>query len=446
MKILKNKLVMGTIILTLTGFVTRIIGFFYRIFISQSFGEEGMGIYQLIAPVMAFSFSLCCAGIQTAISKYVAEENSRQAQHNTIFILIISILLSCSLSILTAVVVYSWADIIAGCILLEPRTAPLLKILAFSFPLSAIHCCINGYYYGLKEAKIPAFLQLTEQIFRVGSVYLICFLFLKSNHTPPITLAVTGIVIGEASSTILSLLFILTRFYQFETTSDSLFQVIQQSGFLHFLPKIICMAAPLSLNRMIVNLLQSVEAIYIPEKLKQYGFSTSDALSIYGVLTGMALSLILFPCAVTNSISVLLLPIVSEAEGNGNKKKIAAAIRKSITWCTILGSICTILFFLFGKQAGLLLFHSDMAGEFVRGLSFICPFLYITSTLGSILHGLGKTFTTFLINILSLSIRIASIFWLVPRMGINGYLTGLLCGQLFAALACIFCLRKYRSF
>ena len=58
--------------LTAAGILTRIIGFFYRIFLSRQIGEEGMGVYQLLAPIMALSFSLTCAGIQTSISKHVA--------------------------------------------------------------------------------------------------------------------------------------------------------------------------------------------------------------------------------------------------------------------------------------------------------------------------------------------------------------------------------------
>ena len=65
----KNPLVTGTVILTLTGLLSRFIGFFYRIFLSNIFGAEGVGIYQLIAPVLALSFALTVSGIQTAISK-----------------------------------------------------------------------------------------------------------------------------------------------------------------------------------------------------------------------------------------------------------------------------------------------------------------------------------------------------------------------------------------
>lgn len=447
MKLLKNPLISGTIILTLAGFLSRIIGFFYRIFISHTFGEEGMGIFQLITPVMALSFSLCCAGIQTAVSKFVAAKAEDSDNRFVICILLSSIFLTTVLSFITAFIVYNFSDFIAGSILLETRTAPLLRILSLSFPLSAIHCCINGYFYGLKNAKIPALLQLSEQIFRVGSVFIIANILMQNGRQPSLCLAVIGLLIGECTSTLLSIsffLFIQNKGKKIWSRSNFSIEWIHLINY--WSKKILQMAIPLSLSRIIVNLLQSVEAIYIPSKLQEYGLLKSEALSIYGVLTGMALSLILFPSAITNSISVLLLPMVSAAEEKKQTQTISKAINKSITYCALLGSVCTLFFFLFGRLAGNILFHSTLCGTYITTLSFICPFLYITSTLSSILHGLGKTIHTFCINVASLSIRILCIFILIPRMGINGYLIGLLLSQFFSSIFCIFCLRKYRMY
>lgn len=78
----RHPLIMGAAILTITGLITRIIGFFYRIYLSRLFGEEGMGIYQLLSPVLALSFSLTAAGFQTAISKFVAAQAGHE---NTLF-------------------------------------------------------------------------------------------------------------------------------------------------------------------------------------------------------------------------------------------------------------------------------------------------------------------------------------------------------------------------
>ena len=42
----KSSIIRGTLILTMTGFLSRFMGFFYRIFMSHSFGEEGVGLIQ----------------------------------------------------------------------------------------------------------------------------------------------------------------------------------------------------------------------------------------------------------------------------------------------------------------------------------------------------------------------------------------------------------------
>ena len=74
----RNPLVIGALILTVSGLLTRFIGFFYRIFLTRVIGAEGMGIYQLIFPVYGIFFSLCCGPIQTAISRYVAAETAKK--------------------------------------------------------------------------------------------------------------------------------------------------------------------------------------------------------------------------------------------------------------------------------------------------------------------------------------------------------------------------------
>jgi len=75
---MKNPLVLGTFLLTASGVLSRIIGFFYRIFLSHTIGAEGIGIYQLIFPLLALCSSFTTAGIQTAISKFVAEVSDDQ--------------------------------------------------------------------------------------------------------------------------------------------------------------------------------------------------------------------------------------------------------------------------------------------------------------------------------------------------------------------------------
>lgn len=439
MKIPRHSIIYGTVVLTGVSFLCRGIGFFYRMFISQTFGEEGMGIYQLTAPVMSIAFSVCCAGFQTSISRYVA---ANKEEKTSLRFLLSGITITTVLSSVFSLGIYLSSDFLAQNVLLEIRTAPILRLLSLAFPFSAIHCCVNGYFYGKQKAEIPALLQLIEQLSRVGGVLLLCHLYAKNHYEIPLALTAAGSAIAEFISTIVSLCFIFPKITAKQTSSlRRKYMPIYSAGY-----KLLTMAVPLSITRVIVNLLQNIENIFIPEMLRRYGYSTKESLSLFGVLTGMTLTVILLPSALVNSVSVLLLPRISEAQADKRNHDISVVIRRSLYFCCILGFFCTTGFLLLGRWAGNFLFHSETAGEYIVSLSFICPFLYITSSLGSILHGLGKTYTTLFINVGSLLLRIASVFVLIPQMGIPGYILGLLAGQFFAAVSCIISLRKYASY
>lgn len=445
----QNPLIKGTFILTVTGLISRIIGFFYRIFLSHVFGEEGMGIYQLISPVMVLSYSISCSSIQTAISKFTAGEPSTHDYKASLRVLYTGIFLSGFLSLLCSLFIYCNSLFLADKILLEIRCAPLLRIFALSLPFGALHSCINGYYYGIRNTTAPAVTQLTEQITRVGSVYLIYYFFLLNNSTPTISLALIGLLIGEFCSVLVSGSMVFLRFstkYLGNAIIKSTCSKLRSPSQKVFstAKNLLSLSIPLSASRIVVNILQSVEAIYIPSMLQAYGLTSSGALSIYGILSGMALPLILFPSALTNSVAVLLLPVISEAQTVHNYKKINSAVKKSILYCSFFGAFCTLFFLLSGKLLGNMLFDSASAGSFILTLSFICPFLYISSTMSSILHGLGKAGTTFLCNVVCLSIRLVFVFLFIPSFGITGYMWGLLVSQLI--LTCLeICAVKYHT-
>ena len=416
----RHPLIMGTAILTITGLVTRIIGFFYRIYLSRLFGEEGMGIYQLLSPVLALSFSLTAAGFQTAISKFVAAQAGRE---NTAFPsrrpMIMGLLLTVPLSLACTAILYLKSDYIGASLLQEPRTASMIRILAPSIPLSAIHACINGYFYGIKKAGVPAGTQLFEQCCRVACVYLVSAYILVQGHTPSINVAVLGLTIGEGCSMLAAL---LAAWFHFSKNARlqgirshklSLSHSTAAPGYGQLLGMVI----PLTANRIVLNLLQSVESVSIPAGLRSYGYDNATALSVYGVLTGMAFPMIFFPNALTGSVSVMLLPMISESYARGDEEGIRRAILRTVKYCFILGFSCMGFFLLTGKLLGEGLYRSPLAGHFIRTLSLICPFLYLDTTLSSILQGLGMAGRLFLINVISLLVRLLFILLTVPRLG-----------------------------
>ncbi len=449
---------LGTLLLTATGLITRTIGFFYRIYLSRLFGEEGMGVYQLISPVLALSYSICAASYQTAISKFVAEYTNT-GNGGRFRPLLTGLMISIPLSFLCCAFIHTQADLIATSLLMEPRTASMLRILAFAIPFSSIHACINGFFYGIKKTGPPAAAQLIEQFARVGCVYLVTTSVLAKGGTPSIDIAVLGLVTGE----LVSMLVALTALYHTAAKAaqkrtpafiDTGTVTRNQRGIRQGLPFtrafsarsfrcILAMALPLTLNRIVLNFLASIESVSIPSCLKQYGYDSATALSVYGVLTGMAMPLIFFPNALTNSVSVLLLPLIAEHYAAGDIKAVKSAVLRTVKFCATLGITCLSIFFLLGDFMGTALFDSPLAGHFIRTLSFLCPFLYLDATLSSILQGLGKAGTIFVMNVLALLVRLGFVFFAIPVFGITGYLWGMLAGQIVLSVMYLGCLRRF---
>ena len=82
----KNLIIKGAIILTLANIITRILGFVYRIYMSNVIGAEGMGLYQLIMPIYMLAWSISSSGFSTTISKLVAELQKRVWKYKKNFI------------------------------------------------------------------------------------------------------------------------------------------------------------------------------------------------------------------------------------------------------------------------------------------------------------------------------------------------------------------------
>lgn len=452
----KNSLITGALLLSAAGLASRFIGFFYRIFMSRTFGEEGMGIYQLTGPVSGIVFAISTAGIHNAVSRFIAGDVEKNDYRSSLRILGTGLFFSTILSALCSFFIYQNSEWIASRFLYEPRCASLLRIIALSFVPASIHSCINGYFYGIHKTGIPASTQLIEQLARVGTVFLLWYHSLSSHAALSLNVAAIGLCVGEFTSMTITLTASYFHFLKRAGISrksslsalgnlqkKSVSTLQQLSRLTSTSRKMLLFALPLSANRLCLNLLSALEAAWLPIRLQQFGYSVSESLSIYGVFTGMAMTLILFPGTFTNSVSVLLMPLVAEADAVRNTPAISRAIRKCIRYCFLLGCGCMFFFLLFGEFLGIFLFDSDMAGRFIMTLSFICPFLYLNTTLFGILHGLGKTGFTFFLNMAGILLRLVFICTLVPVFGMKAYFWAMLASQLLSTFSSLLKLRPY---
>ena len=434
----KNSLISGTLLLTAAGVISRFIGFYYKIFLSRTIGAEGLGIYQLIFPVFSLILAVSASGIHTSVSRFAAgASGSRQAKGY----LAAGLLLSVGLSLAGMFLLRSKAEWFCHIMMNDADGARLLHIMSLAIPLSAVHSCINGYYYGLRKAGIPAFSQLFEQFIRVSGVWLIMQIALNQGQIPTPAHAVWGLFIGEAAATLFCLTAMLLTGPAHPSRSAAGHSPDRQNIFF-YCKNLLTLAVPLTASRLLSSISGSLEALLIPLSLRAFGYSNSDALSVYGILTGMVFSTIMFPGVISNSLSVMLLPAVSGACALRRNDLIRRAVRKTVESCMILGLVCTLGFLLCGSWIGIHLFHNVLAGVYLKTLAWICPFLFLGSTLGSILHGLGRATATLLISLGASSIRILFIWLGIPALGLKAYLWGMLVSQIFSAGISWLCIHR----
>lgn len=428
-----NQIIKGTVILTLTGLISRVLGFLYRIFLSNLIGAEGMGVFQLIFPVLTFCVALSCGGIQITVSRFVAESKTSKHSFN---VLLSSIFMSGILSATSCLILFCFSQEISSYIIRNTACDTMLKYASFTIPMAAFHSCISGYYLGLKKTTVPAWCSVFEQIVKLISLYILGVIWIDNNITVSPIIAVYSMLLSEFAGVIFCLIAISAE-KKYMPDCSSIISTMKSMFSISYI---------LTINKIMLTFLQCVEAVLIPVVLIKSGESSSDALSIYGILTGMALPVITFPSAINSSLCTMLLPTIAGANANDNVASIKFTTEKSIWFSIVMGIFCTGIFVYFGDFIGVEIFGQAIAGEYIKILGWLCPFMYLSMTFGSILHGLGKTNTAFVHNVIGTIIKLIFLWFLVPVIGITGYLWGLLISNLVVTALHGIYVSKYISF
>ena len=196
----RQSIIKGAVILTLANVITRLIGFFYRVYMAKTLGAEGMGLYQLVLPLYLLAWSISSSGISTTMSKLTSQENARKANGNINLILKYGILLSFSLSVMLSLITYFFSKEISLNLLKDIRASYSLKIISFCFPFMALGSVLRGYFLGLKNTTISALSQVLEQLTRIFLIYLTSSYFVPLGIEYACGCAVLGMAVGEIIS------------------------------------------------------------------------------------------------------------------------------------------------------------------------------------------------------------------------------------------------------
>ncbi len=421
----------GALILTFAGIITRILGFAYRVYMSNTIGAEGMGLYQLIVPIYMLVWSISSSGLSTTISKLTAQENASNKYGNINRLLFHSIIISVSISTLLSITLYFSSEKICELFLKDTRAILSLKLICFCFPFMAAGSCIRGWFFGLQETLTPAISQVFEQTVRMSTIYFLSGILIPKGVEFAAAAAVTGMCLGE----IASFVYVYISHKHFKKTNN-LFSKSTISITSTY-STILFMAIPLTANRMTGSFLSTIENILIPQKLQSFGLTSSNATALYGELSGMIMPLIMFPSSILTALSTTLLPAISEASASKNKTKILVTLKKAMSFTTIIGIGTCGLFLTYSNELCELIYGKYELGNLLFILGISCPLIYLQVTFSGILNGLGEQVFIFKTSLLSSSINIGFVYFAVPKYGIYAFIAGWSLSIFLVTMICI---------
>lgn len=378
----------GTVILILAGAITKVLGFANRIVLSRIIGAEGMGLYQMVVPLLYFLITLTTFGLPVAIAKQVAETEAANDPKKTRRFLLLSLLITGGLSLLVCLLLFIAGEWFSTWLFSDPRAHIALIAAIPVIPLASISAVLRGYFQGKHNMTPTAASQLVEQLVRMGLVVVMTTAFLDNGVEYAAAGAVASIIFGEAAG----LLYII---WQFRRSSRQTADQVIRSPLLtslkqskESLRQLISVSLPVTMSRLIGSIAYVLEPMIVPFSLMMAGFKTVEATTLYGQFAGMAVPLLLFPTFLTYSLSISLVPAVAEAAFQKNAPLVHRRIYQAMRITLIIGAPCTVLLFVFAEPLCGLLYKEPRVGELLREMAPFSVFLFFQAPLAAALQGL----------------------------------------------------------
>lgn len=392
----KNQFIKSVIILTIGGFITKIISMFIKIVLARLLKTEGMGVYMLVSPTFNLLMAVASLGLPVAISKLVAEESKNNK--NLVFSVIP---ISLSLSIIIIIFLIITSKYISINLLNEKRCYYALISIGLVLPFINISSILRGYFFG-KQKMIPHVLSnVTEDLIRLILLIIGIPIFLKKGLEFAVAFVVLVNIISELTS-ILILLFFIPK--NFKLTKNDIKPDKKN------IKDVFSIGLPTTASRIIGSIGFFLEPIIITYTLTKIGYSHKFIINEYGLISGYIMPLILLPSFFTLAISEALIPNVSKAYAGKKYNYVKHKINQAIFLSLLIGLPATIIFEIIPKVPMKLIYNTTKGIKYLKVLAPIALLHYVQSPLTASLQAMGKAKAAMNGTIGGTIIRIISLF------------------------------------
>ena len=424
---MKTAFLKNAAILTVTSLLLRMVGMLFRIYMSNTIGAEGMGLYQLIVSVYVLVSTFATSGISTAVTRLVTDELVKGSRASLKRLMGIAVAISVGIGLISFAAIALAAEPIAVWCIKDARAIPALRILGAGLPFMGLSSCIKGYFIARRRVAGNSVAQLLEQAVRIGCIG---WLLSRFGGTDAAT-ACACILIGDTVAETLSCLYMCLCYLR---DGHRLRQCLPAAGARRpVLRPLAAIAVPLAAGRYLTTFLHTAENLLVPRRLALYSGSQEQALSSFGTLKGMAMPLLFFPASFLSAFSTLLVPEMTEAQARGQTQKVRWAAERTLH-LTLWASIgFTGVFVVLAYPLGQLLYKSEEVGFLLTVLAPLIPAMYAESVADGLLKGLGQQISTLKVHVIDSAVRIVLILLLVPRFGIAGFLFVMIVSNLLSS-------------
>lgn len=401
------------------------LGFLYRIILSRTLGAEGLGVYQAAYSVFAVFLTVSSSGLPVTLSRILSKHRARGHRLKEQSASTAAIFLSLCFSVPMTLLLFFFRDPFTG-VFADPRCADVFYILLLGLSCTSVYSVLRGVFWGNKRFFAYSFVELIEEMLRIGVGILFLLLLPAANG---ITLTAVAVLISYFCSFAIAAVYFFVRGGKLRSPRGELKPLLFSS-------------LPVTAMRTSSSLLSSLISVLFPFMLRAAGYSSAAAMSEYGMVYGMVMPVMAVPCAFIGSIALVLVPELSEQFYRGNKEQVSALVGRALR-ATLLISCALLPFYLVcGSDVGIMLYSNAKSGELISHCAFQLLPMSLTMITTSILNSLGCEKKTLGIFLAGSAGMLLSVLMLPRFLGSGALIVGMVADSCITALLSILLLRK----
>ena len=380
-------------ILAAAGILVRVLGFLYRLPLTNMIGNVGNGIYAAGYNIYNFFLIMSSAGLPVAISKMISEKIALGEFGNARKIFKVSMIVAGGLSLLCAMFMTFGANALCT-VIKAPRSVACIYTLAPTVFIVGIMAVFRGYFQGHQTTVPTALSQLVEQIFNaIFSVYL-AWLFIGYGVEYGAAGGTAGTGIGALSGLVLLVVFYFTtrksRNEQYALDKGN----YRIEGFSEITKNLLKIAIPIITGTAIFSMTNLVDTFMVNDRLAAAGFDPVTIEDLYGQLNGKYVTLSTLPVSISTALATAVIPSIAASVVRKERDIVQSKVDTTLRLTMLISIPAAAGLGALGEPILAMLFPNyPEGGRLIQVGSFSVIFLALSQISTGVLQGIGKVKT-----------------------------------------------------